>query len=51
MFLAATVLYADAAPVVPALRSFWLPIHVTIISVSSGIFLVSGVASILFCTA
>ncbi|MEE2034798.1 c-type cytochrome biogenesis protein CcsB [Rhodococcus chondri] len=48
MFLAATVLYADAAPVVPALRSFWLPIHVTIISVGSGIFLVSGVASMLF---
>lgn len=48
MFLAATVLYADAAPVVPALRSFWLPIHVTIISVGSGIFLVSGVASLLF---
>ncbi|MDH6278975.1 c-type cytochrome biogenesis protein CcsB [Prescottella agglutinans] len=48
MFLAATVLYADAAPVVPALRSFWLPIHVTIISVGSGIFMVSGVASMLF---
>ncbi|WP_137725251.1 c-type cytochrome biogenesis protein CcsB [Prescottella subtropica] len=48
MFLAATVLYADAAPVVPALKSFWLPIHVTIISVGSGIFMVSGVASILF---
>ena len=48
MFLAGTVLYADAAPVVPALRSYWLPIHVTIISVGSGIFLVSGVASILF---
>ncbi|WP_430333893.1 c-type cytochrome biogenesis protein CcsB [Rhodococcus sp. ACT016] len=48
MFLAATVLYADAAPVVPALRSFWLPIHVTIISIGSGIFMVSGVASILF---
>ncbi|MGF7119856.1 c-type cytochrome biogenesis protein CcsB [Rhodococcus sp. TAF43] len=48
MFLAATVLYADAAPVVPALRSFWLPIHVTIISVGSGIFMVSGIASILF---
>ncbi|WP_305092501.1 c-type cytochrome biogenesis protein CcsB [Prescottella sp. R16] len=48
MFLAATVLYADAAPVVPALQSFWLPIHVTIISVGSGIFLVSGVASLLF---
>ncbi|RVW01567.1 c-type cytochrome biogenesis protein CcsB [Rhodococcus spongiicola] len=48
MFLAATVLYSDAAPVVPALQSFWLPIHVTIISVGSGIFLVSGVASLLF---
>lgn len=48
MFLAGTVLYADAAPVVPALRSFWLPLHVTIVSIGSGIFLVSGVASLLF---
>ncbi|MFD4264691.1 c-type cytochrome biogenesis protein CcsB [Rhodococcus sp. NPDC058481] len=48
MFMAATVLYADAAPVVPALRSFWLPIHVTIVATGSGIFLVSGVASLLF---
>ncbi|TCN54120.1 cytochrome c-type biogenesis protein CcsB [Rhodococcus sp. SMB37] len=48
MFVAATVLYADAAPVVPALRSFWLPIHVTIISVGSGIFLLAGAASVLF---
>ncbi|WP_109529126.1 MULTISPECIES: c-type cytochrome biogenesis protein CcsB [Nocardia] len=48
MFLAGTVLYADAAPVVPALRSFWLPVHVTIVSVGSGVFLVSGIASLLF---
>ncbi|WP_280234279.1 c-type cytochrome biogenesis protein CcsB [Nocardia cyriacigeorgica] len=48
MFLAGTVLYADAAPVVPALKSFWLPIHVTIVSVGSGVFMVSGVASLLF---
>ncbi|GAB4589369.1 c-type cytochrome biogenesis protein CcsB [Nocardia sp. IFM 10818] len=48
MFLAGTVLYADAAPVVPALKSFWLPVHVTIVSVGSGVFLVSGVASMLF---
>ncbi|MBH0778350.1 c-type cytochrome biogenesis protein CcsB [Nocardia bovistercoris] len=48
MFLAGTVLYADPAPVVPALRSFWLPIHVTIVSIGSGVFLVSGVASLLF---
>ncbi|WP_054816021.1 c-type cytochrome biogenesis protein CcsB [Nocardia arizonensis] len=48
MFLAGTLLYAEAAPVVPALRSFWLPIHVTIVSIGSGVFLVSGVASLLF---
>ncbi|MEV0948052.1 c-type cytochrome biogenesis protein CcsB [Rhodococcus sp. NPDC049939] len=48
MFLAGTVLYADSAPVVPALQSYWLPIHVTIVSVGSGVFLVSGVASLLF---
>ncbi|MCP2277618.1 cytochrome c-type biogenesis protein CcsB [Nocardia amikacinitolerans] len=48
MFLAGQVLYADAAPVVPALKSFWLPIHVTVVSVGSGIFLLSGVASLLF---
>ncbi|MGO4615195.1 c-type cytochrome biogenesis protein CcsB [Nocardia sp. 2YAB30] len=48
MFLAGTVLYADAAPVVPALKSFWLPVHVTIVSVGSGVFLFAGVTSMLF---
>ncbi|WP_431966884.1 c-type cytochrome biogenesis protein CcsB [Nocardia sp. bgisy134] len=48
MFLAGQVLYAEAAPVVPALKSFWLPIHVTVVSIGSGIFLLSGVASLLF---
>ncbi|WP_330250636.1 c-type cytochrome biogenesis protein CcsB [Nocardia sp. NBC_00565] len=48
LFLAGTLLYADAAPVVPALKSFWLPIHVTIVSIGSGVFLVSGIASLLF---
>jgi cytochrome c-type biogenesis protein CcsB len=48
MFLAGTVLYADAAPVVPALKSYWLPIHVTVVSIGSGVFLVSGVSSLLF---
>jgi cytochrome c-type biogenesis protein CcsB len=48
MFVAGTLLYADAAPVVPALKSFWLPIHVTIVSIGSGVFLVSGIASLLF---
>jgi cytochrome c-type biogenesis protein CcsB len=48
MFLAGTVLYADAAPVMPALRSYWLWIHVTAGSISSGMFLIAGVASALF---
>ncbi|MFI5780365.1 c-type cytochrome biogenesis protein CcsB [Nocardia sp. NPDC051570] len=48
MFLAGQVLYAEAAPVVPALKSYWLPIHVTVVSTGSGIFLLSGVASLLF---
>jgi cytochrome c-type biogenesis protein CcsB len=48
MFLAGTVLYAQAAPVVPALRSYWLVIHVTTISLATGLFMVPGVASILY---
>ncbi|GAA3246632.1 c-type cytochrome biogenesis protein CcsB [Pseudonocardia petroleophila] len=48
LFLAGTVLYAQAAPVVPALQSYWLVIHVTTITISSGLLLVPGVASILF---
>ncbi|MDX5961911.1 c-type cytochrome biogenesis protein CcsB [Rhodococcus opacus] len=48
LFVAGTVLYADAAPVVPALQSYWLPIHVSIVSIGSGVFLISGVASMLF---
>lgn len=41
-------LYTNAAPVMPALQSYWLPIHVSVVSLGSGIFLVAGVASILF---
>ncbi|MGW4351264.1 c-type cytochrome biogenesis protein CcsB [Nocardia sp. NPDC004582] len=48
LFLAGTKLHVDAAPVVPALKSYWLPIHVTVISIGSGVFLVSGIASLLF---
>jgi len=46
--LAGTVLYAQAAPVQPALQSYWLVVHVTTISVSSGMLLVAGVASLLY---
>ena len=41
-------LYTNAAPVMPALQSYWLPIHVSVVSIGSGVFLVAGVASILF---
>jgi cytochrome c-type biogenesis protein CcsB len=48
LFLAGTVLYARAAPVVPALRSYWLVVHVTTITVSSGLLVVPGIASLLY---
>ncbi|MGV9669350.1 c-type cytochrome biogenesis protein CcsB [Gordonia sp. NPDC003504] len=48
MFIAGRWLYTQAAPVVPALKSYWLAIHVSIISISSGVLLVSGVASVLY---
>jgi len=48
MVLAGTVLYAQAAPVVPALQSYWLVIHVTTVTLATGLFIVPGVASILY---
>ncbi|GAA1051893.1 c-type cytochrome biogenesis protein CcsB [Dietzia natronolimnaea] len=48
LFFGGTHLYSEAAPVVPALRSYWLPIHVTIISLGSGILLIPGVVSIMY---
>lgn len=48
LFLGGTVLYAPAQPVMPALQSYWLVIHVTAISIASGLLLVPGVASLLF---
>jgi cytochrome c-type biogenesis protein CcsB len=48
MFIGGTLLYTIAAPVQPALQSYWLVIHVSAAATASGIFLVPGVASILF---
>ncbi|MFT7836303.1 c-type cytochrome biogenesis protein CcsB [Saccharothrix sp. BKS2] len=48
MFLGGTVLYAEASPVPPPLQSYWLVVHVSVISVSSGMLLVPGVASVLY---
>src|ERR1700691_1756485 len=41
-------LYPNAAPVRPPLQSYWLPFHVSVVRVGSGVFMVAGVASILF---
>ncbi|MDQ3762259.1 MAG: c-type cytochrome biogenesis protein CcsB [Actinomycetota bacterium] len=48
LFLAGTVLYAQAAPLIPALNSYWITIHVSAAAIASGILLVSGVASVLY---
>jgi cytochrome c-type biogenesis protein CcsB len=47
-FLAGTVLYTPAGPVVPALNSYWKWIHVTTVSLSGSVLLVSGAASAMY---
>lgn len=48
LFYGGTELYADSAPVVPALQSFWFPIHVSTVSIGASIGIVSGIASLLY---
>ena len=48
LFYGGTELYADSAPVVPALQSFWFPIHVSTVSIGGSIGIVSGIASLLY---
>lgn len=48
MFLGGVVLYTTAAPVQPALQSYWLVIHVFSIALGSGMVLVPGVVSVLY---
>jgi cytochrome c-type biogenesis protein CcsB len=48
MFLGGTVLYARAAPLIPALNSYWITIHVSAAIIATGILLISGVASVLY---
>ena len=48
MFLAGTVLYSQAQPLVPALQSYWLAIHVTLVSIAEGALMTSAVLTVLF---
>lgn len=48
MFIGGTALYTSAASLEVALNSYWLVIHVSAAAISSGLFLVPGVASVLY---
>jgi cytochrome c-type biogenesis protein CcsB len=48
MVLIGLFLYTDDGPLVAALRSYWLAIHVTTAILGFGIFFVSGIASVLY---
>ncbi|MEV6983808.1 c-type cytochrome biogenesis protein CcsB [Sphaerisporangium sp. NPDC051017] len=41
-------LHVQAGPVVPALKSYWIAIHVTAAILAAGLFILAGVAGILF---
>ncbi|MCG7278688.1 c-type cytochrome biogenesis protein CcsB [Corynebacterium imitans] len=48
MFLNSTVFHMQAAPVVPALQSYWLPVHVSTVSIGASVGIVSGVFALLY---
>jgi cytochrome c-type biogenesis protein CcsB len=46
--IAVTLLYTESAPLVPALKSYWLGIHVTAAIISSGVFTVGAAITVLY---
>ena len=48
MFVGGTKLYTQVETLVPALHSYWLLIHVLAVSLSTGVLMVSGVASVMY---
>jgi cytochrome c-type biogenesis protein CcsB len=46
--LAETVIYTPAGPLVPALQSYWLAIHVTAMTLATGIFFVAAVMGVTY---
>jgi cytochrome c-type biogenesis protein CcsB len=48
MFLAGTVWYVQASPLVPALQSYWLAIHVSAAASSEGVLMTSFVITVLY---
>ncbi|CAM3982008.1 c-type cytochrome biogenesis protein CcsB [Janibacter anophelis] len=48
LMVASTAWYVEADEVVPSLKSYWLPIHVTVATLSVGIFVVGAIVSALY---
>ncbi len=46
--LTETVIYTPAGPLVPALQSYWLAIHVTAMTLATGVFLVAAVLGMVY---
>ena len=46
--LAQTVIYTAAGPLVPALNSYWLSIHVTAITLATGTYVVAAVLGMVY---
>jgi len=46
--LAETVIYTPAGPLVPALQSYWLAIHVTAMTLATGVFFIAAVIGITY---
>jgi cytochrome c-type biogenesis protein CcsB len=46
--LAETVIYTAAGPLVPALQSYWLAIHVTAMTLATGVFFIAAVTGITY---
>ena len=48
LMVASTAWYVEADELVPSLKSYWLPIHVTVATLSVGIFIVGAIVSALY---
>ncbi len=48
MFFAGTVFYSPSAKLVPALQSYWLAIHVTLVAIAEGALMTSAVLTVLY---
>ncbi|AZA14467.1 c-type cytochrome biogenesis protein CcsB [Corynebacterium choanae] len=48
LFYGGTKLAVAAGPLNPALKSYWFPFHVSVVSIGAGVGMISGVASLMY---